>query len=472
MGKKFCPQCGNQVNADVKFCPHCGADLTNVASRPATAGETKKAASPKRQAVASKPQPVKKKTKFILIAAVVVFVLFGVFYAWGSNHYSRSNQIDQIMVSLKNPQMPLAKYVTTDDYAMKVTDESLKPTQKYYQAHQSTANNLAIALKSGTSLDQVSLKQSGRYLLFFPKYTLHLNTYTPQVKTNHANSTVLINGQAVGQAKGDGEYYQKLKPLFPGKYQFEVKSSVAKRTLKANANVNIWSNKTVNLNIKTATFTIKSLPGAKVYLNDHQVGKLANGSKTFKDYPITNNMEVYVTTNVGNEVLRSKVITDLPSAVAAQDDDDFSDDIDFDDGRIILYPQWKGLIDKDEAEDALEAAFNGPDSSNFIGGSDNSSYQELHKMLRGFDHNDSTDYYDIDCDVVAINPAPNNSSSVTYKVTYDFEKSNGDEHTQVMLYKNGLFQLDGNEQKIKSIGGGTIIRDTTDDSNEYDDDDD
>ncbi|MDF7669197.1 zinc-ribbon domain-containing protein [Lactobacillus sp. ESL0703] len=483
--KKFCPQCGNKVEASVKFCPHCGADLTDVATaQPQTKANSAKMTGqhtpPKsrqqvNQVAAPKKQPLKKKTKVTLWLVAIIVVLFGGFYAWGSNHYSRNNQIDQIIVSLKNPQMGLAQYVTTDDHTIKVTNNALKPLQKYYQSHQTTANNLSMNLKAGGSTSQISLVQSGRYLLLFPKYTLHINTYTPQVETNHRDTRVLVNGKSGGQVKGSADsYYKKLSPLFPGKYHLEVDSVVSGRELKADSTVNVWSNKTINMNIKTATFSIASVPGGTIYINDKKVGVLSgNGSKVFKNYPITDNMEVYVTTTFGSQTIKSQLITDLPEAIDNGDSDsNTSDDVDFDDDdHVVLKPQWKGLIDKSDAEDLLKSDFNDPESEDFIGGSDNSSYQELRKMLKGFDRNDSTISYDMDCDIVSINPAPNDSSSVIYKITYTFEKDNGDEHTQVMLYKGAILQEDSDKQKIKSIGSGAVISDKTDKSGEDDDDD-
>ena len=68
----------------------------------------------------------------------------------------------------------------------------------------------------------------------------------------------------------------------------------------------------------------------------------------------------------------------------------------------------------------------------------------------------------MECSVVSITPAPNNCSSVTYKITYTFEHDDF-EHKQVMLYTGGLFKQTGDDddssQKIKSIGNGKIISD-------------
>lgn len=88
---------------------------------------------------------------------------------------------------------------------------------------------MAEAFKYGDQYENVSLVQNGRYLLLFPKYCLQLKTYSPQIRTNHANSTIYINNKInnkkFGGVDGSGEdYYKKITPLFPGKYHIAVKS--------------------------------------------------------------------------------------------------------------------------------------------------------------------------------------------------------------------------------------------------------
>ena len=461
--KKFCPQCGNQVNENAKFCPHCGANLEKILNKKQTT------VNPSTETQTTSPQPahkpMKKSTKIILSIVAVLVVLFIAFYAWGSNRYSRNNQIDRIVYSLKNPQADMAKYVTTDNHNLQVTDKALKPTQKYYQQHQTAAYELGGDLRNTGYSGQESLVQSGRYFLLFPKYTLQLRAYTPQVKTNHADSTVLVNNQAVGKLDGEaGNYYKKLNPLFPGKYHIEVKSNVSGRKLSADSNINVWSNKTVNMNIRTATFSVKSVPDGNIYINDKKVGILdKNGEKNFKDYPITDNMVIYVTSAFKNQIIHSKTITDLPEI--ANEDSDYSDSSDDvtrdDDNDIVVHPAWKGLIDKDDAESTLKSDFNDPDEEDFINGVDNPDYQDLHKIDKGWDDDDKISDYDMDCDIVSIYPAPNNSSSVVYKINYTFEYENGSEKKQVMLFRGGLFRKKDDEQKIETIGKGKMISNKT-----------
>ena len=68
----------------------------------------------------------------------------------------------------------------------------------------------------------------------------------------------------------------------------------------------------------------------------------------------------------------------------------------------------------------------------------------------------------MDCSIVSISPAPDNSSNVVYKITYTFEHDDY-EHKQVMLYSGCVFHQNGDDddasQKIRSIGNGKIISD-------------
>lgn len=283
---------------------------------------------------------------------------------------------------------------------------------------------------------------------------MQLKTYTPQIRTNHANSTIYVNNKKFGGVDGSGEdYYKKIAPLFPGKYHIEVKSVASGHQLSADKSTTIFSNKEINMNIKTVNFMIKSIPSATIYINDKKVGNLdKRGAKVFKDYPVTDDMKIYVVTKVDGKSIKSESV----------DYDDMGFEDDDDSSSNVIKPEWPGLISKDDAEELLEKDFTSPEEDDFVGGAENKGYQELHSQDSGFDNDDDINDYNMECSVVSITPAPNNCSSVTYKITYTFEHDDF-EHKQVMLYTGGLFKQTGdsddNNQKIKSIGNGKIISD-------------
>ncbi|WP_419513163.1 zinc ribbon domain-containing protein [Lactobacillus kimbladii] len=460
--KKFCPNCGKEVKPNAEFCPNCGQKLPQTlhSRKEYRSQQRNTAAQPvvnQPQATASsvhQHQPMKKRNKVLLICLGVLIVAFAAFYAWGSNHYQRNNQINQIAASLKNPHSDLAQFVVSENPNARVTTAALKPTQEYYAEHYVEADKMADAFKYGNEYENVCLVQSGRYLLLFPKYCLQLKTYTPQIRTNHANSTIYVNNKKFGGVDGSGEdYYKKIAPLFPGKYHIEVKSIASGHQLSADKSTTIFSNKEINMNIKTVNFMIKSIPSATIYINDKKVGNLdKRGTKVFKDYPVTDDMKIYVVTKVDGKSIKSESV----------DYDDMGFEDDDDSSSNVIKPEWPGLISKDDAEELLENDFTSPDEDDFVGGAENKGYQELHSQDSGFDNDDDINDYNMECSVVSITPAPNNCSSVTYKITYTFEHDDF-EHKQVMLYTGGLFKQTGdnddNNQKIKSIGNGKIISD-------------
>ena len=458
---KFCPNCGQPIKKlDAEFCPNCGHQLsqTKLSRKEFQSQQANSLAQPvvnQQQVTAnSVHRPMKKRNKILLICLGVLMIAFAAFYAWGSNHYQKNNQISQIAASLKNPHANLAQYVVSENPNARVTTAALKPTQEYYAEHYVEADKMAEAFKYGDQYENVSLVQNGRYLLLFPKYCLQLKTYSPQIRTNHANSTIYINNKKFGGVDGSGEdYYKKITPLFPGKYHIAVKSIASGHQLTADKSTSIFSNKEIDMNIKTVNFTIKSIPSADVYINDKNVGNLdKRGNKVFKDYPITDDMKIYVVTKVAGKALKSKTVD--YDKMGFEDDDDSSSN--------VIKPEWPGLISKDDAEDILENDFNSPDEDDFIGGAENKGYQELHSQNSGFNKDDDINDYNMECSVVSITPAPNNCSNVTYKITYTFEHDDF-EHKQVLLYTGGLFKQTGDSedssQKIKSIGNGKIISD-------------
>ena len=455
---EFCPNCGKLIKPNDEFCPNCGARIAaQKKSRQeyrAKEGTQKSTSVPKKElATTDNHQPMKKKNKIIFSCLGILVVAFIAFYAWGSNHYQRQNQVDQITAYLKNPHENMAQYVTADNPAVHVTNAALKPTQNYYFSHSRAADQMGEALKYSDSYDNVSLVQSGRYLLFFPKYTLKFETFSPQIKTNHANSTIYVNGKKVGGVNGSGEeYYKKTDPLFPGKYHIIVKSVASGHNLAAEKTANIFSNDAINMNIKTVNFMIESVAGADIYINDKKAGTVGkDGTKDFRDYPATDDMKIYVVIKVGGHEIKSKVI----------DYDELGFDDDDDSSSNVIKPEWPGLISQDDAESMLQNAFNSPDEDDFVGGAENKGYQELHGQVGNFNDDDDIIEYDMECNVVSVSPAPGNCSNVVYKITYTFEHDDY-EHKQVMLYSGAVFHQDGDEsdsQKIKSIGSGKIISD-------------
>lgn len=473
----FCPHCGHPLKPGAEFCSNCGFNLkTKQMSQKAPASTVNSAAQQVRQKVKQR-HPMTLKNKILLSVLGVLVVAFVGFYAWGHNYYSLDNQVDRITAILPNPSQDLSPYVTADNENVKVTRNAVKPLQEYYKEHQPAVTKLNSNLKDGINTSNISLAKNGHYLLLFPKYQLRVKTYQPQIVTNHANSVVKVNGRNIGNlSKNSDGYYKKMGLIFPGKYHVVVNSQVAGRNLSATSTANIFGNKTLDMDIATQTFSVKSVPNGVIYINDKKVGTLdSKGEATFKSYPITKNMELYVMYNNNGKSIKSEPVTDMASSFGAFDDnysnddddyysddasDDSSDDVTKSDGGYVVEPKWKGLISTDDAKDLLDSAFDDPDDSVFVDGSANKDYNEIKKMEDAWDNDDDIDDYDVDASVVSIYPASDKSCNIVFRITYTFD--NGDNtKKQVMEYHGGIIQKDGDDQKIKTIGKGKMISSKT-----------
>lgn len=480
----FCPNCGHVLKPNAEFCSNCGYNLKTKQVPVQPAASPSQPTQAARQMQRAPKKPMKTRTKVLLSIFGVLIVAFIGFYAWGTHYYSRDNQIDRITTGLRDPNKDISQYVEANTPDMKVNNTTVKPLQNYYKEHQTAVTSLNTKFKDDEDTKNISLVQDGHYLLLFPKYKMQVKTYQPQVTTNHSNSTVTVNGKNIGGLSGSsGKYYKKLSLVFPGKYHFNVKSEVSGRTLTATSTANIWSNKTLDMDIQTQTFSVKSVPNGVVYINDKKVGTLdSKGEISFKDYPITRNMELYVVYNNKGKSIQSETVTDMADAFGSFDDDDYdyddddedtdynddasdtySDDVTKDDGNYVVEPKWKGVIATDDATDLLNSAFEDPSSDDFIDGSANSDYSDIKKMEKNWDNNDSIDSYDTDVDVESIYPASDNSCSIVFKVTYTFDNDDNTK-TQVMEYTGGVIQKDGSDQKIKTIGKGKMISSKTEDN--------
>lgn len=476
---KFCPICGKKIKGDAKICPNCGHSFVEK-----KVDTGKNSSSQRRKPALQKIAPKKrlsKRKKFLLILVAILIVAGGSFYAWGSNHYSRENQIDRIANSLTDSNVNVAQYITTDNSDVEINNNTIKPLRTYYQNNKKVVDTMRSDYKAGLdSSEHVDLVQSGHYMLIFPKYVLKVKTYSPKVQTNHYNSTLNMNKQNMGSLRGSGDNYsKKISAILPGEYHFIINSQVSGRKLSATSNVNVWSNKAIDMNIRTDTFTVKSVPNGLVYINDKKVGTLdSKGNLKLKDYPITKNMNLYVTTTYNKKQLKSEQVANLGSALKNADersdesddshigdiddnDDETEDESDIvytDGGNYIVSPEWRGLISDSDAKNLLESVFKDNDSSTFVNGSDNSDYKDIKKLHSDWDSQD-VDLTDFSVEIESITPAGDNYSAVNFKAKFefqgdDFSKDQTMEYTGALLYNK---DDDTDKQKIKSIGKGKML---------------
>lgn len=440
---KFCPNCGTAVKATDKFCPKCGNKL--IVNKPA----------PVKQVKPRKPLPKKTKISLAVVAAVLL-VLLGL-YNWGKSEFSRQKQVDAIISAIKDPAKDLTPYVEIDDSKASVNTQKLKSIQSYYEKNKTQANMLA-------SPTNTTIVASGHKWLFYPKYVLKLDTYSPKVISNHANSIIYLDGQKIGSMVKDGEGYSKtLSHVIPGEHKLTVQFEANGKTLTSKRTVDIWSNESINLGIETISFTVQSVPNGIVYLNNEKVGKLdAKGIKVFKDYPTNMELNLYVASTFNKQRIRSQRVENLTSTIRNEEYSSYpdldtlgsgeaSDTVYEQDGEIYVTPIWAGMITEDDAQEILEDAFEDPLEEDFVGGLSNKDYQILKKQYDAWNDNDKLDDVSVEVKIKRIRPAGDNYSSVDYQLIYHYEYEDS-EKTQTHNYENAIFHYEDDEQKLQLFG--------------------
>lgn len=459
---KYCPNCGLAVEKGAAFCQNCGASLNPPEKRASRTGRKES-----------------KKQKRIIAAVALALLAFAGYYLWGSSQYSKDKQVDWIMAALVNPDEDAMRYIVADSATLAVNHENLAPLQNFYKEHQTAANRMGQNFKAGDNkYGDFCLIQSGHYAGIFPKYKLQVRTYQPAVVTNHEGSQVTVNGEKIGKltSKGENAYTKRLGLLFPGKYRLKVTAEVEGRKLSASSTVNINSDDTINLNISTKTFTVKSVPNGVVYVDGQNVGSLDDsGELILKDYPVTKNMSLYVAYQNGDNVVQSSPVTDLGSAFEEASEgydtsdayysdlasDESSETVTTQGDGYLVQPKWTELVGKSFAESLFDRNYNDPDPDRFVGGSSNSGYQLIKQENNRWDESDKILSYSQTATVSVVYPLSETESQVIYRIDYSFIHES-DVHEQIFEY-SGVVEKSGSEYLIQSLGGARKISDTTTD---------
>ncbi|TSO26849.1 hypothetical protein [Lactobacillus sp. LL6] len=405
------------------------------------------------------------KHKWLIAITVVCLVAIGCGYIFGKYYYQKDKQIDRIITSMKASDRGLDKLVQPVDPDIKVTKESLEPLQNYYRKHPQELTELSNDLHDGQYNGQIQLVQNGEYFMIFPKYQLRIKVYQPQVETNNPNSYLTVNGNNRGTMKGGGQnYYQNLGLIFPGEYHLVVNTKVDGRTLKSDSLIDVWSNKTIDMLIKTATFRIKSVPKSEVYINDKKVANLdKSGQYIFKNYPMSKNMTLYVQTKYKDKIIKSEAVDNLAQAIKQQIPNTAEGSRDYShtksylgnkkvavyrdtDGNYIVNPLWPGLIQAKEASSILAHTFLKVDPNNFVKGDKNKSYKKLKKEVKEARKEYKSKKLSVQVTVQSVLPTGVNHSEVKFDAIYKYK------HKKMVIMEDyASFENKDGKQLIKSV---------------------
>ena len=128
---RFCPNCGQKIDAGEKFCANCGYQLSENVEK---VEENKSFESPNPTEVSQSTEqfgqsnnnnynrskkPINKK---VMIPVVVLVVLIGAYIA-GNKYYSSQNQLNRFTTALSNSDSDVSGYLTTTESSEKVPKE-------------------------------------------------------------------------------------------------------------------------------------------------------------------------------------------------------------------------------------------------------------------------------------------------------------------------------------------------------------
>lgn len=456
MAQKFCPKCGAPRTGSEKFCSKCGAEFEQTNSQKTATMQDSQQPSQRRSQQTRSHQPMSKNKKIGLSCLGVVVVAIIGFIIWGNNYYSTSNQIDRIAQIMSSTDKDATGVVKSNDPNLKVTEKNIKPLQKYFVENKDELSSMVSNISNGVSYHGISLVKDGHYCLFFPKYKLAVPAAYADVTTNHAGSKVYVDGKNVGTVKKiDGGYSKHVGPYFPGIHTFQVKATVSGRNIKTNEDTaEIWGNDNYEeMEITTASFKIKGIPGATVLLDGKDQGKLdGNGEMKFKNYPITKGLTLQIQFDSNGKTITSKKMNVYNNLGY---------------GTSTLSPKFAGVISEDEAQSLLTQAFNqyAATSDNnaelYQNEENNSDYKDVRNMFKGFDDNDKNNSYSTEVSIKSITPAGDGKSNVIFEVKYVFNRSDDTELVQVMEYNGCVIEKNPDKNAseaylIDTIGKGKM----------------
>lgn len=402
---------------------------------------------------------------FKLIALVFLLVAVAALYLWGSFYYQKDRQIERLVQGISNPQAKMTAYVVPATPDLTISQRKLRPLQEYFKHNGLATKQLAVNLHHDTDTGQIDLIEGGRYFLLFPKYVLRVQVFHPQAETNHASSKLYVDQKDYGRMAGAvSNFYRDLGLVLPGRYHLSVITRVSGRRLKADSVVNIWSNKTIDLQIRTGTFQVRSVPHGVIYLNDKRVKKLNRfGKAVFKNYPLTKKMELYIVTQYHGHKIRSAVVKDLSSSINpafSQSDDstsDYSNTTDYTgnatkdvyqdvEGDYVVNPIWPGLVSQKQAQAILRRNLRKAAAADFVS---QQEYHALKKQVAAFRRGKKQ--LRVKVRVTNILPMGKGRSQVAYRVFYRY-RHHGKKKKKTVHYEKAIFVDQQNAQLILRMG--------------------
>ena len=222
---KFCKECGTPLEPGAKHCSACGWAVPAEPPVPAASGK------PAVKMPAFKPTK-KQKILGVAIAAVLIILFAGFQIAQSLTSVDRFvSQFHDAL--LENDADRLSAMMDSDDPRLQMSEEDVQSFLDHLDRHPSEVRNLVEAMKNQAELmvsDKgdaeshsheapalMNLRQSGRRMLFFPRYYVEPMAYYLTLQTNYEGVDLFINDQLVATAAEAG-FSREFGPFMPATY--------------------------------------------------------------------------------------------------------------------------------------------------------------------------------------------------------------------------------------------------------------
>lgn len=473
----FCPNCGAKVTASDEFCGSCGFNLAQYNADPEHATTTTstttfdQATTTTRQAAhqgSTKAKPAAPRTgkklpkwAWWLIGFIAVLLIGGILF--GRNYYSRSAQLDRAVTALKTDQSGVAKYFTSSDPNLKLSDKKMKPLVKYFKKNPQALATFKRQLNTGQTSDQrFTYQLNGKAWLFFDKYQISIRPVYATAKTNRVGAKITVDGTTVATSKSTS-YSKQLGPLVPGLYTIASSGTVSGKKMTNSGDYTIKDdNQSIDLALRTISFTVETAPKTVIYINGKKQGTAdSTGELTVSELPWSGNLEVTGIYKHGSSTVTSEAykVTSDGEEVALK----FAGVMSLDDADTYMDNLFSAIQDMSNSGEESDAT--DPDGRSlddyYTDGTDNPQYKEMVRMAKGYYNDDDLTGIEYDAEVRAVAPISKNKSIITYYLTYRFATDSGT-HLQEFSYDAETEKQDDTYRIIK-VTGGQKIRDTHED---------
>ncbi|MFC4772399.1 zinc ribbon domain-containing protein [Enterococcus hermanniensis] len=454
----YCSNCGKAATEAVEYCPNCGSSLKKN----------------KLSSILPVKSALTKKQKIGIIVGMSIVILLLIGFMGGKYYYSYPQQLSRLEQTFKtqDPQK-IAEIVTSDDPNYHVSTANMKKFVSYYQKSENKKAFTSFLADLGHDPEQLkdfTIVQKGKYLGLFPKYQLSILPVYVTVTTDQSGMELLLDGKKLATSKGRN-YQTTWGPLTPGNYQVEGKldteKSIVTQNLVRYQNSEFKSDSQLAINLHKVAFKVTSnIEGAKILVDNKEVGTIKNGKVEIKNLVWHQGMNVKAIYPTENEQLTSDSYKISETEFLADDYDSNSYlsemNLDFEgiqssgDVQHFLDRLYEEVSDYTSRYSIFGASQTSDLAGYFVDGLSNTDEKDFEKFINDIRTSGKKLRVDAETKVESITMTSKNIYQVQYLIYYDtvYTDDTADVN-QVFRYKKALLRYDPTKAtfQIDNLGG-------------------